>query len=224
MLALRQPSMGPTFGIKGGAAGGGYSQVVPMEALNLHLTGDFHAVTAAHNLLAAMVDNHLHHGNELGIDPRNIAWRRVLDVNDRALRNIVVGLGARMDGVPRQAGFDITAASEVMVILSLATSLRGPARAARPHRRRLHLRRRARDRRGPQGRRRHGGDPARRHQAEPAADAGEHAGARPRRAVRQHRHRQLLGRRRPARASTRRLPASPRPASAPTWAPSGSST
>ncbi|MGZ4644290.1 MAG: formate--tetrahydrofolate ligase [Blastococcus sp.] len=124
MLSLRQPSLGPTFGIKGGAAGAGYSQVVPMEAVNLHLTGDFHAVTAAHNLLTAMVDNHLHHGNELGIDARTIAWRRVLDVNDRALRNVVVGLGERRDGVPRQAGFDITAASEVMVILSLATSLR----------------------------------------------------------------------------------------------------
>jgi len=123
MLSLRQPSLGPTFGIKGGAAGAGYSQVVPMEAVNLHLTGDFHAVTSAHNLLAAMVDNHLHHGNELDIDPRTIAWRRVLDVNDRALRNIVVGLGERMDGIPRQAGFDITAASEVMVILSLSTSL-----------------------------------------------------------------------------------------------------
>jgi formate--tetrahydrofolate ligase len=122
-LALRQPSMGPTFGIKGGAAGAGYSQVLPMETLNLHLTGDFHAVTAAHNLLAAMLDNHLHHGNELGIDPRNISWRRVLDVNDRALRGIVEGLGARIDGVPRQSGFDITAASEVMVVLSLASSL-----------------------------------------------------------------------------------------------------
>jgi len=122
-LALRQPSMGPTFGIKGGAAGGGYSQVVPMETLNLHLTGDFHAVTAAHNLLAAMVDNHLHQGNRLGLDPRNVSWRRVMDVNDRALRNTVVGLGARIDGVPRQSGFDITAASEVMVILALATSL-----------------------------------------------------------------------------------------------------
>ncbi|MGZ4594992.1 MAG: formate--tetrahydrofolate ligase [Actinomycetes bacterium] len=122
-LALRQPSMGPTFGIKGGAAGGGYSQVVPMEAMNLHLTGDFHAVTAAHNLLAAMIDNHLHHGNELGLDPRSITWRRVIDVNDRALRNVVVGLGARADGVTRQSGFDITAASEVMVILALTTSL-----------------------------------------------------------------------------------------------------
>ena len=121
-IAIRQPSMGPTFGIKGGAAGGGYSQVVPMETLNLHLTGDMHAVTAAHNLLAAMIDNHLHQGNELGIDPHNITWRRVMDVNDRALRNIVIGLGTADDGVPRQTGFDITAASEVMAVLALATS------------------------------------------------------------------------------------------------------
>ena len=123
VISLRQPSMGPTFGIKGGAAGGGYSQVLPMEQLNLHLTGDFHAVTAAHNLLSAMVDNHLHHGNDLDLDLHNITWRRVLDVNDRALRNIVVGLGSRMDGVTRQTGFDITAASEVMAILALMTSL-----------------------------------------------------------------------------------------------------
>jgi len=122
VISLRQPSMGPTFGIKGGAAGGGYSQVIPMELLNLHLTGDFHAVTAAHNLLAAMVDNHLHHGNELGLDIDNITWRRVLDVNDRSLRNIVIGLGGKMDGVTRQSGFDITAASEVMAILALANS------------------------------------------------------------------------------------------------------
>ncbi len=121
-LALRQPSMGPTFGIKGGAAGGGYSQVIPMDLLNLHLTGDFHAVTAAHNLLAAMLDNHLHQGNELDLDLSNITWRRALDVNDRALRNIVVGLGAKADGVTRQTGFDITAASEVMAILALTTS------------------------------------------------------------------------------------------------------
>ncbi len=122
-IAIRQASMGPTFGIKGGAAGGGYSQVVPFETVNLHLTGDFHAVTAAHNLLAAMIDNHLFHGNALGIDPASVTWRRVLDVNDRALRNIVAGLGAREDGIPRQTGFDITAASEVMAILALATSL-----------------------------------------------------------------------------------------------------
>ncbi len=122
-VAIRQPSMGPTFGIKGGAAGGGYSQVVPMELLNLHLTGDFHAVTAAHNLLSAILDNHIYQGNAARIDLHNITWRRVLDVNDRALRNVIVGLGGRMDGVPRQTGFDITAASEVMAIFALATSL-----------------------------------------------------------------------------------------------------
>src|SRR5215213_5081741 len=123
-VAVRQASMGPVFGIKGGAAGGGYSQVVPMEALNLHLTGDIHAVTEAHNQLAAMIDNHLYQGNALGIEPHGVTWRRVMDVNDRALRNIVLGLGARTDGVPRQSGFDITAASEAMAILALSTSLR----------------------------------------------------------------------------------------------------
>jgi len=122
-IAIRQPSMGPTFGIKGGAAGGGYSQAVPMEAFNLHLTGDMHAVTAAHNMLSAMLDNHLHKGNELGIDEHNITWRRVIDVNDRSLRNIVIGLGTKEDGVPRQTGFDITAASEAMAILALSNSL-----------------------------------------------------------------------------------------------------
>ena len=123
-VAVRQPAMGPTFGIKGGAAGGGYSQVVPMEMLNLHLTGDTHAVTAAHNLLAAMLDNHVHQNDDFfHIDRHSITWRRVLDVNDRSLRNIVIGLGPRSDGVPRETGFDITAASEVMAILALATSL-----------------------------------------------------------------------------------------------------
>ena len=122
-IALRQPSLGPVFGIKGGAAGGGYSQVIPMEPLNLHLTGDAHAVTAAHNLLSAMLDNSLYQGNPLGISPHDITWRRVLDVNDRALRHLVLGLGGRVDGVPRQSGFDITAASEVMAILALSTSL-----------------------------------------------------------------------------------------------------
>ena len=123
LVAIRQPSMGPTFGIKGGAAGGGYSQIVPMELFNLHLTGDFHAVTAAHNLLSAIMDNHLFQGNELGIDQNSITWRRVLDVNDRSLRNIVIGLGGAQNGLPRQTGFDITAASEVMAILALSTSL-----------------------------------------------------------------------------------------------------
>jgi formate--tetrahydrofolate ligase len=124
VVTIRQASMGPALGIKGGAAGGGYSQVVPMEKLNLHLTGDMHAVTAAHNLLSAMLDNHLFRGNALGIDLNSITWRRVLDVNDRALRNIVIGLGGRGDGVPRETGFDITAASEVMSTLALTTSLR----------------------------------------------------------------------------------------------------
>ncbi|MYG94276.1 MAG: formate--tetrahydrofolate ligase [Acidimicrobiia bacterium] len=122
-IVIRQPSLGPTFGIKGGAAGGGYSQVVPMELFNLHLTGDTHAVTAAHNMCSAMLDAHIFHGNELGLDLHNITWRRALDINDRALRNMVVGLGGRLDGVPRESGFDITAASEVMATLALATSL-----------------------------------------------------------------------------------------------------
>ncbi len=122
-IAIRQASMGPTFGIKGGAAGGGYSQVVPFENLNLHLTGDLHAVTAANNLLAAMVDNHLFHGNDLGIDPHGITWKRVLDVNDRSLRDVVSGLGGHQDGLPRQTGFDITAASEVMAVLALSRTL-----------------------------------------------------------------------------------------------------
>ena len=123
-IAIRQPSMGPTFGIKGGAAGGGYSQVVPMEMFNLHLTGDMHAVTAAHNMCSAMVDAHLYHGNESGLDIHNITWRRVLDVNDRALRNVTIGLGGRLDGIPRESGFDITAASEVMATLALCSGLR----------------------------------------------------------------------------------------------------
>ncbi len=124
MLALREPSLGPVFGIKGGAAGGGYSQLVPMEDLNLHFTGDIHAVGTANNLLAAMVDSHLMHGNELDIDPLTISWRRCVDLNDRAMREIVNGLGGRLNGLPRQTGYDITVASEVMAILGLATSLK----------------------------------------------------------------------------------------------------
>ncbi len=124
VITLRQPSQGPTFGIKGGAAGGGYAQVVPMETFNLHLTGDIHAVSAANNLLAAMIDNDLMRGNPLNIDPYSITWKRVLDTNDRALRHIVVGLGGKLEGgVPRETGFDITVASEVMAILALTTSL-----------------------------------------------------------------------------------------------------
>ncbi len=124
MLALREPSLGPVFGIKGGAAGGGYSQLVPMEDLNLHFTGDIHAVGAANNLLAAMIDAHIMHGNALGIDPLTVSWNRVVDLNDRALRHIIVGLGGRLNGLPRESGYDITVASEVMAILGLATSLK----------------------------------------------------------------------------------------------------
>ena len=124
MLALREPSLGPVFGIKGGAAGGGYSQLVPMEDLNLHFTGDIHAVGVANNLLAAMIDTHLMHGNELNIDPFSISWRRVVDLNDRAMRQIVNGLGGPLNGIPRETGYDITVASEVMAILGLATSLK----------------------------------------------------------------------------------------------------
>lgn len=122
-VALREPSQGPVMGIKGGAAGGGYAQVVPMEDINLHFTGDFHAITSANNTLAAMVDNHIQQGNELNIDPRRVTWQRCLDVNDRALRNVVLGLGGPAHGVPRESGFTITAASEIMAILGLATDL-----------------------------------------------------------------------------------------------------
>ncbi|MBQ7673722.1 MAG: formate--tetrahydrofolate ligase [Alphaproteobacteria bacterium] len=123
ILALREPSLGPCFGIKGGAAGGGYAQVAPMEDINLHFTGDFHAITSAHNLLAALVDNHIQQGNDLNIDPRRITWKRVLDMNDRALRDIVIGLGGKANGVPRESGFDITVASEMMAILCLSDNL-----------------------------------------------------------------------------------------------------
>src|SRR5699024_4945155 len=123
VLALREPSLGPVMGVKGGATGGGYSQVLPMEDINLHFTGDIHAITAANNALSAIIDNHIFQGNELQIDPRKILWKRVLDLNDRALRHTVIGLGGVKQGVPRQDGFDITVASEVMAILCLAKDL-----------------------------------------------------------------------------------------------------
>ena len=123
MIALREPSLGPVMGVKGGAAGGGYAQVLPMEDINLHFTGDMHAITTAHNALSALIDNHLHQGNELGIDPRRIIWKRVVDLNDRALRQVTIGLGGPLNGVPREDGFDITVASEIMAILCLATDL-----------------------------------------------------------------------------------------------------
>ena len=123
VTTLREPSLGPCFGVKGGAAGGGYSQVVPMDDINLHFTGDFHAITSAHSLLAALLDNHIHQGNKLGIVTKRIVWKRVVDMNDRALRNIVIGLGGKGDGVTRENGFDITVASEIMAILCLASDL-----------------------------------------------------------------------------------------------------
>src|ERR671930_2551681 len=123
VLCLREASLGPVFGIKGGAAGAGYAQVVPMEDLNLHFTGDLHAITAANNLLAAMIEAHLHHGNASGLDPITISWRRCLDMNDRSLRDVVAGLGGKVNGYPRQTGFDITAASEVMALVAVAREL-----------------------------------------------------------------------------------------------------
>ena len=123
MVALREPSLGPVFGVKGGAAGGGYAQVVPMEDINLHFTGDFHAIGAANNLLAAMLDNHIYQGNELNIDPRKITWRRCVDMNDRQLRFVVDGLGGKTNGKPREDGYDITVASEIMAVLCLASDI-----------------------------------------------------------------------------------------------------
>ena len=124
MVALREPSLGPVFGVKGGAAGGGYAQVVPMEQINLHFTGDFHAIGAANNLLAAMIDNHIFQGNALNIDPRKITWRRCVDMNDRQLRNVIDGLGGKTNGMPREDGYDITVASEIMAVLCLASDIK----------------------------------------------------------------------------------------------------
>ena len=124
VICIREASLGPCFGVKGGAAGGGYAQVIPMEDMNLHFTGDFHAITSAHNLLSAMIDNHIYWGNDIGIDIRRVAWRRVMDMNDRALREIVCSLGGVANGYPRESGFDITVASEVMAILCLAINLK----------------------------------------------------------------------------------------------------
>ena len=132
VVALREPSLGPVFGVKGGAAGGGYAQVIPMEDINLHFTGDFHAIGAANNLLAAMLDNHIYQGNLLHIDPKRITWRRCVDMNDRQLRNVVDGLGGRVNGSPREDGYDITVASEIMAVLCLSRDIADPkARLAR---------------------------------------------------------------------------------------------
>ena len=141
MVALREPSLGPVFGVKGGAAGGGYAQVVPMEDINLHFTGDMHAITAANNLCCAMLDNHIQQGNTLGIDPRRILFKRCLDMNDRALRNITIGLGGKVNGVPREDHFIITVASEVMAILCLANDISDLKEKARQHSCCIHIQR-----------------------------------------------------------------------------------
>ena len=196
---------GPVFGIKGGAAGGGYAQVVPMEDLNLHFTGDIHAIGAANNLLAAMLEAHLLHGNALGIDPLSISWRRCVDINDRALRDIVVGLGGRANGYPRQTGFDITAASEVMAIVAVARDLHDLRARLGAITVGATVRGRAGHRRAAEGRRRDDRAAEGRDQAEPRPDARGPAGVRPLRPVREHRARQQLARRRPRRAQARRL-------------------
>jgi formate--tetrahydrofolate ligase len=203
MICLREPSLGPVFGMKGGAAGGGYAQVVPMEDINLHFTGDFAAIAAAHNLLAALIDNHIHHGNALGFDVRRIVWRRVLDMNDRALRNVAVGLGGPAHGVPRESGFDIVAASEIMAIFCLATSLADLK--ARAHRRRLHRGPCGDQRRATEGARRDGRAAEGRARAQPRANARAHARLHPRRAVCQHRARLQLGGGHARRSQARRL-------------------
>ena len=189
MIALREPSLGPCFGMKGGAAGGGYAQVVPMEEINLHFTGDFHAITSAHNLLAALIDNHVYWGNELDIDPRRVTWRRVLDMNDRALRQIVSALGGVANGFPREDGFDITVASEVMAVFCLVARPRGAARSgsAASSSRKTRDRKPVTRRPSCKARRRHDGAAEGRARAQSRADARGHAGLRAWRAVRQHR-------------------------------------
>ena len=204
VLCLREPSLGPVFGIKGGAAGGGYAQVVPMEDLNLHFTGDIHAIGAANNLLAAALEAHLLHGNKLGIDPLTVGWRRCIDMNDRALRQVVVGLGGRANGYPRETGFDITAASEVMAIVAVASDLHDL-------RRRLGAITVGYTYEGEpvtaddlEGRRRDDGHPQGDAEAEPDPDARGPGVLHALRPVREHRPRQQLARRRQGRPQARR--------------------
>ena len=224
VACLREPSMGPVFGMKGGAAGGGYSQVVPMTDINLHFTGDFAAIAAANNLLAALIDNHVHHGNELDIDVRSVTWKRVVDMNDRALREVVVGMGGHANGFPREDGFDIVVASELMAIFCLTESwadlkrrigdiVIGYTRATKPVT--------ARDL-GADGR--DGGAAPRRARAQPRADPRGRAGVRARRPVREHRARLQLGDGHPRRPCGWPTSWSPRRASARTSARRSSST
>ena len=225
MVCLREPSLGPVFGVKGGAAGGGYAQVVPMEDINLHFTGDFNAIGLANNLLAAMIDNHIHHGNELDIDVRRITWKRVMDMNDRALaRHHCRRSAARPMATRGRTAFDIVVASEVMAIFCLATSLAGPEGAPGQHRHRLHPPAEARDRARPQGPRRDDRAAEGRAGAQPRADAREQPGDPSRRAVRQHRTRLQFGDCHPGEPEAVPTTSSPKPASAPTSAPRSSST
>ena len=224
LAALREPSLGPVFGVKGGAAGGGWTQIVPMEDLNLHFTGDMHAIGAANNLLAAMIDAHIHHGNELGIDLNNITWRRAIDMNDRSLRNNVIALGGRTNGQPRETGFDITAASRGHGAHGRHARPHRPARAPGQDHDRLLARRQGDHRRGP-GRRGRDDRPAQgRAEAEPRADARGPAVPHARGPVREHRQRQQLARGRPDRHEGRATTSSPSRASAPTWGWRSSST
>ncbi len=224
VLCLREASLGPVFGIKGGAAGGGYAQVVPMEDLNLHFTGDIHAIGAANNLLSAMLEASILHLNPLRIDPLRVSWRRCMDMNDRALREIVIGLRGRANGYVRETGFDITAASEVMAIAAVARDLQDLRRRLGRDHGRVRLERRARDCRSAAGSRRDDRAPEGCDQAEPRADARGAAGIRPLRPVREHRTRQQLARRRPRGAQARRLRRHRERVRRPTWAWRSSST
>ena len=189
-VALREPSLGPVFGVKGGAAGGGYAQVIPMEDINLHFTGDFHAIGAANNLLAAMLDNHIYQGNALRIDPKRITWKRVVDMNDRQLRNIVDGLGRRVDGVTREDGYDITVASEIMAVLCLARNIRSERKTFQDHHR-IYLRKSSRAETGNSRRSacagRYGSTLEGCPETKPGTDLRAYTGIYPRRSVREHR-------------------------------------
>ena len=224
VLCLREPSMGPVFGIKGGGNGGGYAQVVPMEEINLHFNGDFHAVTAAHNLLAAALDASIYNGNPLDIDPQTISWPRTLDVNDRELRYTVVGLGGRVHGVPRENQFVITAASEIMAVFALATDLQTSALGSAGSWWRTTGAADPVTAERPPGRGSDDGDHEGRAQAEPRADARGTADADPRRPVRQHRARQQLDHRGPRGARSSRTTSSPRRGSRATSASRSSAT
>ena len=225
MICLREPSLGPVFGVKGGAAGGGYAQVVPMEDINLHFTGDFHAIALAHNLLAALVDNHIHHGNELGIDVRRITWRRVMDMNDRALRDIVIGARRHRQRLPARDGLrHRRRPREVMAIFCLADVARRTSKSGSGRSSSATRATEAGPRARPEGARRDDGAAEGRAAAEPRADAREQAGVRPRRPVREHRARLQLGDRDARRRSSSPTTSSPRRGSAPTSAPRSSST